>query len=134
MAYAWKKEWETGNATIDSQHKELIKAINDLLEACAVGRGRNQIKNTSKFLLDYTKTHFSDEQKLQLKYGYPDYANHKKYHDTFVQVVKDINDELEKEGPTLVLVGKINTAIAGWLINHITKEDVKVAKHIREHM
>lgn len=31
MAYVWSKDLETGNAMIDSQHKELIEAINALL-------------------------------------------------------------------------------------------------------
>ena len=36
MAYVWSKDLETGNAMIDSQHKELIEAINALLAACAL--------------------------------------------------------------------------------------------------
>ncbi|MPN61896.1 hypothetical protein SDC9_209642 [bioreactor metagenome] len=40
-------------------------------------------------------------------------------------------DQLEVQGPNIVLVGKVNTAVAGWLINHIKREDVKVAAHIR---
>ncbi|MFZ2538914.1 MAG: hemerythrin family protein [Oscillospiraceae bacterium] len=131
MAYTWNKNLETGNATIDSQHKELINAINQLLSACAVGEGRVQIKDTSRFLLDYTKRHFADEEKLQVKSKYPDYSNHKKYHSEFVKVVNDIVNQLEKDGPTIVMVGKINNAIAGWLISHISTEDVKVAAHIK---
>lgn len=131
MAYTWSKKLETGNATIDSQHKELINAINELLSACSEGKGRTKIKETSNFLLDYTKRHFAAEEKLQLQSSYPDYSNHKKYHDGFVKEVHQIVDQLEKEGATLVMVGKINNTIAGWLINHISNEDVKVAEHIR---
>ena len=131
MAYPWKTQYETGNTTIDTQHKQLIGAINDLLEACSAGKGRQQIQTTSKFLSDYTKTHFSDEEQLQIKSKYPDYQNHKKYHDGFIKVVDDIVAQLDKEGPTIAMVAKINTTIAGWLLNHISKEDVKVAQHIK---
>lgn len=131
MAYAWNKNLETGNAIIDGQHKELIQAINELLDACSVGKGRTKIEETSKFLLDYTKRHFADEEKLQIQSRYPDYANHKKYHEGFVQEVNQIIAQLSTEGPTLVMVGKINNAIAGWLIRHISTEDVKVANHIK---
>lgn len=131
MAYPWKTQYETGNTTIDTQHKQLIGAINDLLEACSAGKGRQQIQTTSKFLSDYTKTHFSDEEQLQIKSRYPDYQNHKKYHDGFIKVVDDIVAQLDKEGPTIAMVAKINTTIAGWLLNHISKEDVKVALHIK---
>lgn len=43
MAYVWSKDLETGNAMIDSQHKELIEAINALLAACATGKGRAEV-------------------------------------------------------------------------------------------
>jgi hemerythrin len=131
MAYTWNKRLETGNVTIDNQHKELIAAINSLLDACSEGKGRTKIEETSQFLVNYTKRHFADEEKLQLQSHYPDYANHKKYHEGFVQEVNQIVAELKKEGPTLVMVGKINNAIAGWLIRHISTEDVKVANHIK---
>ncbi len=131
MAYVWDKKLETGNATIDSQHKELVNAVNQLLDACAVGKGRAQIKETSDFLLDYTKRHFADEEKLQTQSKYPDYINHKKNHSDFVKAVNEIVEQLNKDGATIVLVGKINNTIASWLINHILEEDVKVAAHIK---
>ena len=131
MAYAWSAKLETGNATIDSQHKELIEAINKLLTACANRQGRVQIEETGKFLLNYTKRHFGDEEVLQIRSRYPDRINHKKYHEKFILVVKTLVEELDKTGPSVVLVSKINSAIAGWLINHITTEDVKVAAHIK---
>ena len=40
----------TGNEMIDSQHKELIEAINALLAACATGKGRAEVAKTTKFL------------------------------------------------------------------------------------
>lgn len=71
MAYVWSKDLETGNAMIDSQHKELIEAINALLAACATGKGRAEVAKTTKFLYDYTSKHFGDEEALQLRYKYP---------------------------------------------------------------
>lgn len=131
MAYTFTKDLETGNTIIDSQHKQLIGAINNLLNACAQGKGRAEIEKTTKFLQDYTAKHFGDEEKLQIQHRYPDYQNHRKYHEGFKQVVREISEQLSKEGPTVALVGKVNTSIGGWLLNHIKKEDVKVAAHIR---
>ncbi|WP_352399661.1 bacteriohemerythrin [Anaerotignum sp.] len=132
MAFTWTKDLETGNTQIDTEHKELIQAINNLLEACSSGKGRNEIANTMDFLNHYTKTHFAHEQVLQQKYKYPDFENHKKYHEGFIKVVDDITNRLKANGPTIQLVGEINMQLGGWLINHIKREDVKVAKHILE--
>lgn len=131
MAYNFTPDLYTGNAAIDSQHKELIAAINNLLDACSQGKGRQTLNSTAKFLYDYTSKHFADEEKLQLSSKYPDYPNHKRYHEEFKKVVKDIITELEKDGPTIAMVGKMNTSIGGWFINHIKVQDVKVAAHIR---
>lgn len=133
MAYAFTPDLETGNSMIDSEHRQLIEAINSLLAACASGKGRLELSSTMKFLQDYTVKHFNDEEKLQIQSKYPDYNNHRRYHEEFKKVVADICAKLDREGPTVSLVGEVNSAIAGWLINHIKKEDVKVAAHIKNH-
>ena len=45
-------------------------------------------------------------------------------------LLKEIK-ELEEKGPSVQLVARLNTVLAGWLINHIKREDTKVAAHIR---
>ncbi len=130
MAFLWSKELETGNTQIDTEHKQLIQAINNLLEACSSGKGRAEVGNTVDFLAQYTRTHFSHEQILQQKYKYPDYPNHKVLHAGFIRIVDGIAARLKKEGPTIQLVGEVNMHVGNWLINHIKREDVKVAKHI----
>ena len=129
--FTWSKELETGNAMIDKEHKELIQAINRLLEACSQGQGRDTIESTLQFLSGYITTHFAHEEALQLKSKYPDYQNHKKYHEGFKEVVKNIVAEFKRDGATIGLVGKVNSSIGDWLIRHIKREDVKVAAHVK---
>jgi hemerythrin len=131
-AYTWSKDLETGNQLIDTQHKQLIQAINDLLDACSGGKGRQALDGTLDFLAKYTAKHFGDEENLQLKSGYPDYNNHKKLHDGFKVTVADLGRQLKAEGPTIALVGKVNSSIGGWLVNHIKREDTKVAAHLKK--
>lgn len=131
MAFTWTPELETGNNTIDTQHKTLIDAINKLLDACSQGKAREQVHETMSFLVDYTKKHFADEERLQRTSNYPDYTNHKRIHDDFIKTVADIAKELDEQGPTIVMIGKVNNAVGNWLVNHIKREDTKVAAHIR---
>ena len=124
MAFTWTKDLETGNAQIDREHQELIRALNDLFAACSVGNGRSELSRTLDFLEQYTKT-------LQIQSRYPDYAAHKKLHEGFVKTVSQLSAKLKAEGPTIQLVGEINQQLGNWLVNHIKKEDVKVARHIQ---
>ena len=50
MVYQFTKDLETGNAAIDSEHRQLIQAINDLLSACSSGKGRGELEKTTHFL------------------------------------------------------------------------------------
>jgi hemerythrin len=129
--YAWRDEWATGNITIDNEHKQLFKAIDELLTACSSGKGKDQVTKTMAFLKDYTAKHFAHEEQLQQQSKYPDYINHKKIHDGFIKYVAELGAKLDKEGPTIAIVGAVNMNIGDWLIKHITREDVKIAQHIK---
>jgi hemerythrin len=131
MAYTWREEWATHNRLIDEEHKELFKAINGLLDACAAGKGRAEIVSTVAFLEEYTAKHFRDEEQLQMNSHYPDYSRHKALHDGFKAFVRQLGADLKREGPTITLVAKVNTGCGDWLIRHIQVEDQKLAQHIR---
>ena len=67
MAYQFTKDLETGNSVIDSEHRQLIAAVNSLLDACSKGQGRTQLSSTANFLLNYTEKHFAYEEAIQSK-------------------------------------------------------------------
>lgn len=131
MPFLWNKDLETGHELLDAQHRQLIQAINDLLDACGTGKPRAELDKALAFLNSYAAKHFSDEEKMQLQYGYPDYQNHKKMHEQYRVVVRDLTDQLRANGPSINLVGKVNNSIGNWLITHIKTHDVLVASHIR---
>ena len=130
MTYVWSDEYATGYTEIDEQHKQLFKAVNELVLACSSGQGRKKLDPTIKFLVDYTVKHFTDEENLQIKYQYPDYEAHKKHHEDFKKTALELTKELQEEGSSIVLVGKVNSIIGNWLISHIQQEDKKVGNHI----
>jgi hemerythrin len=131
MAYKWDSSLETGYDLIDNQHKQLVSALNKLLEACREGHGKEELAKTLDFMTGYTIKHFADEEKLQIKYQYPDYLTHKQYHDDFKITVKDLAEQLIQEGPTDELVGMVNTSIGDWLLNHIKGDDFRMAAYVK---
>lgn len=74
----------------------------------------------------------SDKKAVALKYGYPDREKHKQYHEYFKRTVAEIAEQLEREGASIALIGKINSNVGNWLVSHIKREDTKVARHIAE--
>ena len=130
--YDFTEDLLTGNDMIDEQHEQLFGHINNLLRACGEGKGRVELGRVVQFLIDYTEEHFSAEERLQDKYKYPDRENHKRYHEVFEHALREMADELEREGATVTLVGKINKSVGDWLVNHVKKQDVRVAAHIAQ--
>lgn len=130
--YDFTEELFTGNDMIDEQHEKLFEYINNLLRACGEGKGRAELERAIQFLVDFTEEHFSAEEKLQLRYKYPDRENHKRYHEAFKQAIQELVEEFERDGATVSLVGKINKNVGDWLVNHVKKQDVRVAAHVAQ--
>jgi hemerythrin len=133
MSYQWDSSLETGHEKIDNQHKQLIAALNSIIEASAGGKGSAEIFKTIDFLTGYTIMHFSDEEKLQVQYDYPDYLIHKRYHDEFKVTVGELTRRLVKEGPTEEMVNIVTTAVGNWLLNHIKGDDFRMAAYVKAH-
>ncbi|MDR2618089.1 MAG: hemerythrin family protein [Treponema sp.] len=131
MAYQWDSSLETGYEQVDNQHKQLVAAVNKLMEASQNGEGDSAVMQTLDFLTGYTIKHFADEEKLQKQFNYPDYLNHKRIHDDFKVTVGNLTQRLIKEGPSPVLVNEASSAIGGWLLNHIKGDDFRMAAFIK---
>ena len=131
MAYQWDSTLETGYEKVDNQHKQLVAAVNSLMEASAGGKGDNAVMGTLEFLTSYAVKHFADEEKLQVQYQYPDYLNHKRIHDDFKGVVGEFVQRVNEQGPTQELINEVSSAIGAWLLNHIKGDDFRMAAFVK---
>lgn len=123
--YEFTPNLETGNATIDKEHRELIDAVNKLLDACSAGKAHENINQTITFLNNYVDCHFTHEEQFQQQSGYPGYAAHKAFHDNYKKTLKDITSEVSSSNASIGALMKLNNHI-GVLISHIRTEDKKL--------
>ena len=128
MKYELTKDLETGNALIDSEHRELFRIINNLQDACAKGQGRSQVEPTAKFLVDYVKKHFRDEEKLQKSVDYPGYPAHKQFHEGYIMQIQSGADRILGSNADIASLAELNRLI-GILVAHIRTEDRKLASY-----
>lgn len=124
--YELTKELETGSLIIDSEHRQLLDAVNRLLDAVGQGQGSAQMNETVKFLADYVNRHFAHEEQLQQQNGYPGYSAHKAFHDKYKQTLISIMTGRTGTGLSIAELAKFNEQI-GILITHIKTEDKKLA-------
>lgn len=130
MKYELTKDLETGNALIDSEHKELFRMINSLQDACSQGKGRDHIVASSKFLGDYVHKHFGDEETLQKRTNYPGYSTHRQFHEGYKKQLSATAQDILTSEASIASLAKLNQVI-GTLISHIKIEDKKLASHIK---
>lgn len=128
----WNSSLATGVAKIDEQHKELIKRINGVLEACNQRRGKEVVGETLSFLEKYVVEHFRDEEEIQMKSNYPKYAAHKVLHDQFVQDLKALKNKFGQDGATLTVIITMNRTVVRWLTNHIMQTDKEFAEYYKK--
>ncbi|MCX7984839.1 MAG: bacteriohemerythrin [Bacteroidetes bacterium] len=117
----WTSDLSVNVSKFDTQHKRLIDLINELHDAMKVGKGNQILHKILEDMMQYTKTHFADEEALMKQYNYPGYTIQKIQHDKFVQELQDLQRKLLSNTTTLTM--EVMNFLKQWLTNHIQKTD-----------
>jgi len=132
MAIEWTDDLNTDISEIDNQHREMFRRVNDLLEACGRGKGRDEVHGILAFFQDYTMSHFGSEEQAMRESDYPHYESHKTEHLDFVDQITDMKQKMMKEGVGINMVLlTIRTSLV-WLTAHIRRSDRKFADYLRQ--
>ena len=130
--YLWNDSYLIGVESVDEQHKQLFATVNGLIDAMERGAGREELKKTLDFLIGYTVNHFNEEEEIQRKYGYPNYNHHHKIHELFKQTAVELAEEAVKTENIGTLIKEVKRKIGDWLVTHVTVEDARIGKFIRD--
>lgn len=123
------KIWNTHNLAvhipiIDLQHLWLISMIVELDIASKTLASARRQKIFNKVVLgamDYTKEHFSTEERIMEKFGYKQYQAHFKQHQAFIEMVQKRHSEaLQGDGKA---ASHLVDDLKEWLVSHIAIED-----------
>jgi hemerythrin len=127
----WQNSLSVGIELIDNQHKQWIEHYNNTVEVLASQKSQTQIMKTLGFLIDYTETHFSTEEKHMAGSNYGGLQEHKEQHNALRVTLADLVKDFEEEGVTPRLVQAVDTFLGNWLINHIKEVDMKFGGFIK---
>lgn len=88
----WGSSYDSGNQTIDAQHRQLFRDLNKLLLVALGGRSLQDLIALVDIFLAGVVQHFHGEEAIITEAGYPDATAHADLHRTLI----DKADELTK--------------------------------------
>ena len=118
-------------ATLDHEHQNLFKIINDLDDALAAGKAREVVAGVLKRLIDYTATHFKNEEAIMAKHNFPGLAAHRSEHQSLVEQVLKFQADFAAGKPEVAV--SLLPFLQNWLKNHIMKTDKKYSQFLNDH-
>jgi hemerythrin-like metal-binding protein len=127
--FVWNDEYSVGIAEIDDQHRRLFGLINRLYDKTMQGHSDETLDATLKELVDYTQTHFSDEEKRMQAAGYPDLQSHCQEHTRLVREVNDFIAKTRNENRHAI-ANQLITFLFDWLTGHILETDKRYTPYL----
>ena len=86
------------------------------------------LRKTLSGLINYTATHFNDEERMLTTHAYPGLAAHKAEHAKLVKQVLELQQKF-KDGQVMV-THEVMTFLKDWLIKHIQGDDKKYGVYL----
>ena len=120
----WKEEFSVGVAEVDFEHRELIELINSLHSSARPGAGRDAVIESLGEIFAQIASHFALEEKMMRASLYPLFLEHKQDHETLLDELRDIMDEVEDDGE--YDEAQLSTDLERWFGDHFKTHDAKL--------
>jgi hemerythrin len=127
--YEWQDSFSVGSKTMDEQHKKMIGILNQLHDAMKTGKAAKEINIIVNEMSDYTKFHFSSEEKLMTDSQYIGLAGQKAEHAAFIKKSQEFQESIHS-GKLAVRLDVLNF-LKGWWTNHILVTDMKYSGKLK---
>jgi len=126
----WDDIYSVGMEDLDSQHRSILKIINQLIIEKKTGHLDHKISSIMEELVNYAQYHFSSEEKFMKQYGYSQLGVHKVEHQFFIKKLEDFQKELGKKEEDIH--NDILSFLQGWWSHHVLVVDQQYAKYTRD--
>ncbi len=125
-AMQWTEKMSVGLKELDDDHKQIIKAINQL-EANAGDESRGQVVRQCLLgLRRYAEFHFAREEKVLGVTTFPGLEVQQSEHRDFIDRIRAVSQRFDEDpdGTCAYINGELLTFLRDWLTHHILIEDM----------
>lgn len=116
----WRRDYECGHHTVDSQHQELFAGANALIEAALTGPLSLVIERLDVVIM-HVIAHFRDEERILERLGYSGLAAHIREHAQILEGTLTLRDQIQRGGSDVVQL--IQYLARDVIANHMIETD-----------
>lgn len=117
----WRDEYSVNVEEIDVQHRKILELVNNLHASVENCLDKQELAALMIELVEYTRMHFSTEEKLMNKHAYPERVKHHNEHKVLLQHMDNLVAAISNEKyPTFYSDYDVSS---DWAIIHITESD-----------
>lgn len=119
-----------GVEQIDREHRKLFDIAAQTYDALGVSDavGQAMLRDAVAELIDYTATHFANEEGLMAEAGYPELAMHQDQHRHLLARARDMEMRVEIEDSAVAV--DLTHFLYRWLIEHIESSDRRFGDYV----
>ena len=121
----WTDDLSVNSLVLDNEHKKLFALIDDFYKGIKDNSPRERLEELILGLVQYTKTHFANEEKHMQQIGYPHLNEHKELHQFFVEKTQSYYERLRNG--KMILSLEVTNFLKEWLVQHIKGKDQQYA-------
>ncbi|MDD2850325.1 MAG: diguanylate cyclase [Desulfuromonadaceae bacterium] len=122
LRLTWNTSYDSGEPTIDNEHRELFLLANVLLEKVLAGNTEpDQFKQAFDNLQVHIVKHFAHEESILLEHGYDRVVDHTERHCVLVESAMKLRRQFEESG---VSVGElVEFLVSEVVVGHMLNKD-----------
>lgn len=120
----WRDDFSVGIEEVDYEHRELIDLIRSIQETLKDDAETGDIIDVLGEIYAQIAAHFALEEKMMKQTQYPAFADHKEDHETLLDDLRDIMDEVEDDG--VLDEAQLTDDLDRWFSDHFKTHDAKL--------
>lgn len=126
----WNHACTVGVRALDDQHGILMDTMNELRQAMVHGTGQEPMNALIDRLIEFTRMHFSSEERLMQQSSFPGLPEHRAEHLRLIALLRDAAHRLQRgeAGPLHSLLSQLRDGY----MDHIAGQDQQYGPWLNE--
>jgi hemerythrin len=121
---SWKPEFSVGIESVDYEHQELIRMINEIYDEMTSHKDADSIEQFVGDVHYAISAHFALEERLMREARYHEYEAHKEDHEDLLDQLRNLMDQLVSNPDEGIKV--LKESLSDWFERHFATFDARL--------